>query len=102
MMNAYSWDNIDEMNGYKQDARLTFVGDFATHKDYFKEKKGKFDCVKNRSERIFVLRNKFGTNFELPYIMFLDYLSITFRRRRALRWILLSDFVTVFFCQSRL
>lgn len=69
MMNAYSWENIDEMNGYKQDARLTFVGDFATHKDYFKEKKGKFDCIKNKSERIFVLRNKYGTNFELPYII---------------------------------
>ncbi|MDY6114194.1 MAG: hypothetical protein SPI56_06500, partial [Alloprevotella sp.] len=69
MMNAYSWENIDEMNEYKQEARLTFVGDFATHKDYFKEKKGKFDCVKNGSERIFVLRNKLGTNFELPYII---------------------------------
>lgn len=77
MMNAYSWENIDEMNGYKQDARLTFVGDFATHKDYFKEKKGKFDCVKNRSERIFVLRNKFGTNFELPYII-VDKVPTTF------------------------
>ena len=69
MLNAYSWENIDEMNEYKQDARLTFVGDFATHKDYFKEKKGKFDCIKNRSERIFVTRNKNGTNFELPYII---------------------------------
>lgn len=77
MMNAYSWENIDEMNGYKQDARLTFVGDFATHKDYFKEKKGKFDCVKNRSERIFVLRNKLGTNFELPYII-VDKVPTTF------------------------
>ena len=77
MMNAYSWENIDEMNEYKQDARLTFVGDFATHKDYFKEKKGKFDCVKNRSERIFVLRNKFGTNFELPYII-VDKVPTTF------------------------
>lgn len=69
MMNAYSWENIDEMNEYKQDARLTFVGDFATHKEYFKEKKGKFNCIKNRSERIFVLKNKLGTNFELPYII---------------------------------
>lgn len=77
MMNAYSWENIDEMNGYKQDARLTFVGDFATHKDYFKEKKGKFDCVKNRSERIFVLRNKLGTNFKLPYII-VDKIPTTF------------------------
>lgn len=77
MMNAYSWENIDEMNGYKQDARLTFVGDFATHKDYFKEKKGKFDCIKNSSERIFVLRNKYGTNFELPYII-VDKVPTTF------------------------
>ncbi len=77
MMNAYSWENIDEMNGYKQDARLTFVGDFATHKDYFKANKGKFDCVKNRSERIFVLRNKFGTNFKLPYII-VDKVPTTF------------------------
>lgn len=77
MLNAYSWENIDEMNEYKQDARLTFVGDFATHKDYFKEKKGKFDCVKNRSERIFVLRNKLGTNFKLPYII-VDKIPTTF------------------------
>lgn len=77
MMNAYSWENIDEMNEYKQDARLTFVGDFATHKDYFKEKKGKFDCIKNNSERIFVLRNKYGTNFELPYII-VDKVPTTF------------------------
>lgn len=77
MMNAYSWENIDEMNGYKQDARLTFVGDFATHKDYFKEAKGKFYCIKNSSERIFVLRNKIGTNFELPYII-VDKVPTTF------------------------
>lgn len=69
MMNAYSWENIDEMNEYKQEARLTFVGDFATHKDYFKEKKGKFACVMNHFGSIFVLRNKLGTNFELPYII---------------------------------
>ena len=77
MLNAYSWENIDEMNEYKQDARLTFVGDFATHKDYFKEKKGKFDCIKNNSERIFVPRNEYGTNFELPYII-VDKVPTTF------------------------
>ena len=69
MTNAYSWENINEMNEYRQDALLTFVGDFATRKDYFKEKKGKFNCIKNGNNRIFVLRNKLGTNFELPYII---------------------------------
>lgn len=77
MLNAYSWENVDEMNEYKQDARLTFVGDFATYKDNFKEKKGKFNCVKNGSQRIFVLRNKLGTNFELPYIV-VDKIPTTF------------------------
>lgn len=69
MTNAYSWENVDEMNEYRHDALLTFVGDFATRKDYFKEKIGKFNCIKNGNNRIFVLRNKLGTNFELPYII---------------------------------
>ncbi|MBP5478403.1 MAG: hypothetical protein J6Y15_03475, partial [Bacteroidaceae bacterium] len=69
MANAYSWENIDEMSGYKQDSRLTFIGDFASNISNFKERKGKFNCIKNGSERIFVVENKVGTNYQLPYII---------------------------------
>ncbi len=69
MANAYSWENPDEMNEYKQDSLLTFIGDFASNISNFKERKGKFNCIKNRSERIFVVENKVGTNYQLPYII---------------------------------
>lgn len=69
MANAYSWENIDEMNEYKQDSLLTFIGDFASNISNFKERKGKFNCIKNGSERIFVVENKVGTNYQLPYII---------------------------------
>lgn len=66
---AYAWENIDEMNEYRQDARVTFVGDFASNPENFKEKQGKLHCVRNGSKRYFVLQEDIHTNTELPYII---------------------------------
>lgn len=68
-MNAYGWEVIDEMNEFRKDAMLTFVGDFANHPESLKERVGKFNCVKNDSNRFFVLDSKIGTNCQLPYII---------------------------------
>lgn len=66
---AYEWENVDEVNGFRADAHLTFVGDFADDLDHFKEKMGHLHCVATPDNRFYALRNKELTDFELPYIL---------------------------------
>ena len=69
LLNAYGWENVDEMNENRKDAMLTFVGDFAIHPESFKEKKGHLYCVRNGSDRYFAFENSLGTNSKLPFII---------------------------------
>lgn len=66
---VYEWENVDEVNEFKGDAYLTFVGDFADDLNYFKEKMGYLHCVKTPDNRFYALHNTNLTNFELPYII---------------------------------
>ena len=68
-LQAYSWENFDEISEYKTDAAVTFVGNFAERADFFKDTKGAFDCVINRSNRIFVLPDCKNTNKKVPYLI---------------------------------
>ncbi len=66
---VYEWENVDEVNEFRGNADLTFVGNFADDLDYFKEKLGHLHCVATPDNRFYALRNKELTNFELPYII---------------------------------
>lgn len=68
-VNAYSWENIDEMNEYSSEAMLTFVGDFANKLSYFKNKEGYFSCIRNRNNRFFVFDKLKSATYKLPYII---------------------------------
>lgn len=65
--NTYGWENVDEVNEFRKDAKLTFLGDF--QHENFKENKGFLHCIKTEDRRFFVVRNKEVSNFELPYII---------------------------------
>lgn len=69
LINAYSWENIDEMNEFKQDAQVTFVGEISCNLKDYETRKGHFHSVRNLSGRCFVLENKKGTNYEMPWII---------------------------------
>jgi hypothetical protein len=73
-MHAYSWESIDEMNEYKKDAMLTFVGSFAEKAENFKEDKGYFNCIRNGSNRLFVVESNYRIDnqkdqVKIPYII---------------------------------
>lgn len=69
LINAYSWENADEMNEFKQDAQVTFVGEISCNPKDYETKRGHFHSVRNNSGRCFVLKNKLGTNYEIPWII---------------------------------
>lgn len=69
LINAYSWENTDEMNEFKQDAQVTFVGEISCNPKDYETKRGHFHSVRNNSGRCFVLKNKLGTNYEIPWII---------------------------------
>ena len=69
VINAYSWENTDEMNEFKQDAQVTFVGEISTNPNDYETKRGHFHSVRNLSGRCFILKDKVGTNYEVPWIL---------------------------------
>lgn len=69
LINAYSWENTDEMNEFKQDAQVTFVGEISCNPKDYEIKRGHFHSVRNNSGRCFVLKNKIGANYEIPWII---------------------------------
>ena len=66
---AYEWENVDEMKEFRQEALLTFIGDFGKYKKNFPERRGYLTCVKNKSNRMYVLEKGADTLFKLPYIL---------------------------------
>ena len=63
--NAYEWENVDEMNEFRKDAILTFIG----NQEIAKEKcTGYFHCIQSHN-RLYVVRNKEVANYKLPYII---------------------------------
>lgn len=69
LANAYDWENNDEMYAFSTKARLSFVGDFQSNPSYFRGKIGHFHCIKTIDNRFFALKEKTGTNYELPYVI---------------------------------
>lgn len=67
--NAYEWENFDEMNEYSRDSMLTFVGDYGRHTSDFKDNYGYLNCIRNESNRMYVLRDNTLTTYKLPYII---------------------------------
>ena len=67
--NAYDWENLDEMNEFSSKAILTFIGDFHSNPEDFKEDKGYFHCIETKDRRYYAFNNKEFTNFEFPYII---------------------------------
>lgn len=68
---AYSWENSDEMDEYRGDAWLTFIGDFYKNPKSFK-KKGKLTCIKNGSNLLFALPRelkKHKNTIDIPYVI---------------------------------
>lgn len=67
--NAYSWENVDEMNEYRHDAQLTFIGNYGKTIDSIQETIGVFECIKNESNNFYVTSNSAVSNYKLPYII---------------------------------
>lgn len=70
--NAYEWENIDEINAFRKDAVLTFLGSPEISKD---EDTGYLHCVKTEDKRFYSVKNKEVADFELPYVIVNDYPS---------------------------
>lgn len=69
---AYSWENPDEIEEYRRKAIATFIGDFASDPDFFKESKGYFDCIKSEGNTFYIMKNGQLSNAKLPYIIVND------------------------------
>ena len=67
--NVYEWENLDEVNEFRENAVLTFVGDFSNDISCFKEKVGFLHCIETPDKRYYAFREKHFTNFEMPYIL---------------------------------
>lgn len=69
LANAYDWENPDEVKEFSSQAMLTFIGDFHSKSDYFKESMGYLNCIKTKDDRFYALENSTLTNYKLPYII---------------------------------
>ena len=67
--NVYEWENLDEVNEFRENAVLTFVGDFSNDISCFKEKMGFLHCIETSDKRYYAFRENHFTNFEMPYIL---------------------------------
>lgn len=69
---AYEWENVDEINEFRKDAALTFLG----NPEITREKNtGYLHCIKTKDNRFYAVNNKDVANFELPYVIVDDSLS---------------------------
>lgn len=66
--NAYSWENLDEVNEYRKDAMLTFVGDDWEDASKFKENIGTFSCIRQGSNKLYIAHDIQNHDFKLPYV----------------------------------
>ncbi len=64
--NAYEWENLDELQEFRKDAVLTFLG---TPEIPQEKSMGYFHCVKTKDGRFYVVRNEDVANYELPYVI---------------------------------
>ena len=69
LANAYDWENVSEMNWYRRDAMLTFVGEFAQDKSYFTETLGYLHCIQTPDERLYAVKEPSIGGYKLPYIL---------------------------------
>lgn len=77
---AYTGISDNQMDEYRADSKLIFMGDFALSinnftQGYEKDKRileGTFHTVHNPNGQFFVFKEKAGTNHELPYIIVED------------------------------
>lgn len=67
--NAYGWEVFDEIKEFNHDAMLTFIGDFGSDPKNFPERKGTLNCIKNSSNKMYVVKDSRSSNMELPYII---------------------------------
>lgn len=88
--NAYSWENVDEMNEYRHDAQLTFIGDYGKTIDSIQETIGVFECIKNESNNFYITSNCPVSNYKLPYIIVdelpTDYLKDFVLLKKHFKW----------------
>lgn len=92
LANVYDWENPDEVNEFSSKASLTFVGNFHSNPDFFKEKMGFINCIKTPDNRFYALSNKSLCNYKLPYIIVTEYptsnevMSDFIRLKRQYEW----------------
>lgn len=67
--NAYEWENPDEVKEFCSEAMLTFVGNFHSNPENFKENIGYLHCVKSPDDRFYAVAEKAIANHELPYVI---------------------------------
>lgn len=67
--NAYEWENPDEVKEFRSEAMLTFVGDFDSDPEYFKESKGELSCIKTPDNRFYAVKDYSLSNAKVPYII---------------------------------
>ena len=67
--NAYDWQNPDEMNEFRKDAMLNFIGDGWQDASRYDSPLGTFPCIKNASNRMFVLDKLSKVDVRLPYVI---------------------------------
>ena len=67
--NAYSWENPDEVNEFRSDAMLTFVGDFEHDKAHFTELLGYLNCIRTPDNRFYAVMDASIANSKMPYVL---------------------------------
>lgn len=69
IFNAYEGYNPDEINELAEKCQITFIGDFSTNSENFKEISGYLNVVKYPNDKFTVFKDKEGTNEKLPYVL---------------------------------
>ena len=69
IFNAYEGYNPDEINELAEKCKITFIGDFSSNSENFKETSGYLNVVKYPNDKFTVFKDKEGTNEKLPYVL---------------------------------
>lgn len=67
--NAYDWQNPDEMNEFRKEAMLNFIGDGWQDASRYDSPTGTFPCIQNASNRMFVSDRLSRVDVNLPYVI---------------------------------
>ncbi len=70
--NAYEWENEDELNEFRANADLTFLGNLSESL-LTGERMGVLQCIRTEDNRFYAVSNKDISNSEIPYIIVDDF-----------------------------